>query len=148
MCNDFRKFPYVSLKDHYKSFAYITKNHSTKSKYTLKIGGDIINSWRWRNDPIMEYFTTRNLLCQFHWVNDTAAHLYFENKNRLKEASNWWLSKDHPNMLVEELDKDTRNDKDKKLSEIVADLPKQSTNNPLVNQLFNGDEHFIGSILE
>ncbi|GET01772.1 NYN domain-containing protein [Rhizophagus clarus] len=144
MAKDFKSLPHVSLKDHHKSFAYVTKAYSTKSKYALKIGGDIIKSWRWKNEPIMEYFFTRNLLCQFYWIDATTAHLYFDKKLQLKEASDWWLSKDHPNMFIEELGRDIKNDRmpretqDKKFAEIVTELPQQTANEPLVDQLFNG----------
>ncbi|CAG8641810.1 17238_t:CDS:2 [Rhizophagus irregularis] len=149
MAKNFKSFPHVSLRDHYRFFAYVTRIYPLKSKYVLKISGDIIKSWKWRNEPIMEYYFTRNLLCQFYWINGTTAHLYFDSKNQLQDASNWWLSKDYPNMLVEELGKDIKNDKmphegnhtntqDKKFSDIVVDLPQQTAKEPLVNQLFNG----------
>ncbi|PKC15950.1 hypothetical protein RhiirA5_348404 [Rhizophagus irregularis] len=95
-------------RDHYRSFAYVTGTYPLKSKYVLKISVDIIKDRRLRNEPIMEYYFTHNLLCQFYWIDDTIAHLYFSSENQLQHASNWWKSKD---MLIEKLGKDIKNDK-------------------------------------
>ncbi|GBB91981.1 hypothetical protein RclHR1_19470004 [Rhizophagus clarus] len=104
MSNEFKKFPYVSLKDHYESFAYITEPHPT-NKCSLEINDNIIKSWKWKNEPIMECFRALNLLCRFHWIdndtNHTTAQLYFDNENKLKKARSW-LKKNYPNMLVDD----------------------------------------------
>ncbi|CAB5387856.1 unnamed protein product [Rhizophagus irregularis] len=111
MAKIFKSFPYVSLKVHYLSFVYIARKHPLKDKFALKISGNIIKSWKWKDGPIMEYYFTRKLLCQFYWINDTTAHLYFKREDQLQDASNWWKSKDYPDMLVEKLGKDIKNDK-------------------------------------
>ncbi|CAB4422348.1 unnamed protein product [Rhizophagus irregularis] len=111
MAKTFKSFPYVSLKVHYLSFVYIARKRPPKDKFVLKISGNIIKSWEWKDGPIMEYYCTRKLLCQFYWINDTTAHLYFKREDQLQDASNWWKSKDYPDMLVEKLGKDIKNDK-------------------------------------
>lgn len=87
------------MEDHYKSFAYITEQHSTDKRHTLEISGDIINNWKCKNEPIMECFRALNLLCEFYWIDDTSAHLYFDSESKLKHAKDW-LSKSYPNLLV------------------------------------------------
>ncbi|CAB4487847.1 hypothetical protein RhiirA5_394687 [Rhizophagus irregularis] len=99
--NELKKFPYLSLEDHFKSFAYITEKHATDKRHTLEISGDIINSWKCKNEPIMECFRALNLLCQFYWEDDTTAHLYFDSESKLIHARDW-LSKSYPDLLVNE----------------------------------------------
>jgi hypothetical protein len=114
------------LNFHIKSFVYIT---GPKNKYTLEISSDIIKSWKWKNEPIMECYCALNLLCQFHWVNDITAHLYFENETHLKQARGW-LSKKYPMLLKEpgRVNKSAKMLQSKKITEDIADLPQPITN--------------------
>ncbi|RIA86983.1 hypothetical protein C1645_828420 [Glomus cerebriforme] len=77
---------YEPLEKYYQLFTYVTGPDFTNRKHSLEISGNIIKDWKHKNETLMECFCSLKLFGRWNWVNETTAHLYFENKKQLESA--------------------------------------------------------------